>query len=737
MTSASDSTSISTEPLPAGKEAVYSYLLELSRGNYAFSYRYGGKDYRDILNGDYFLLDEQDKAYVLLDRYSTAIPYAKILYEASMTDDGFIELGMAVTGTDEKGQTTFYADTNSSCNLLYAFSTSYGADVLEEKDGEVLSTDEGLVTTLSNLMGLGFLMDEDDPTFYSVSFAFVSADSLSFTLHPYAKYESYFQGEDLTGTFGDVLSASDGSLDAFVRTNPFAASNTLPADKASILDADAAEVVTDVTIVYDDGVEEKDSETIRNYDDERTTTLYQEGDETTRRDYYKAMASDVSDDLLEGGVYERRLEADNTVTKDPIVGVQYEEVGGKPSLYLNDILSGTTKDGENYFYHGYQADAFLTFLTGYNFLNTETLCLTVGEGGIERVEATFGYGNQAYDENLQLVPYHYEAVITFQPHADIPDLQPYEETEESEKVDAVLKNTVSGTYSYTAYDTKMKNDDGTYMRDTTIVSADDVLLLSYGFTGELVGIKGYRKKDENSLVPYEVTQDENGTYVVTALSAAIPGKLEDCYTKLSVAGEVLSYASSGVLTPKDGVKGFYGRIPTYENGKYLVDDSVKIQVDGEGRIGSLTYSFNMFNYFKGVEGVDFAYGEEAFPAELKAAVDAMAPFDAPSSWEEYDAEVWRNMVQYLGEDLAKKVPFLYVYKESKPHVLSVTKGTVYLYFSGDKTDATFVDAYRSYLEGLSAFTKTADGSETVFEGEGLEIRIGKTDYDGIHFCRAD
>ena len=487
---------------------------------------------------------------------------------------------MVQTGTDSDGKTTFYADTNSSCNLLYAFSKDYKTDVLVEKDGEFFSTDESLVTTMANLMGLGFLMDEDDPTFYSVGFSSDEEGKLSFTLHPYAKCESYFQDESLTGPFEDVGMASYSPLEAYIEQNPFDSKNTLSEERAIPLNADMGKAITDIEVVYDDGIKEKDSTTERNYASDRTTTIYQTKTTRTRRDYYRAKASDVEEGLEEGGVYELRLEADNTIEKDPIEGISYEEVGGKPSLYLEDILSGSTRDGDYYFYHGYQADDFLTFLTGYHFLDTEELCLKVGENGIESLEASFGYGNEAYDENLQLVPYHYEATITFAAYEAIPDLAPFPEDEESQKVDAILANSVSGTYSYTAYDTAMKNDEGTYMRKETIISDSDVLVLDYGFTGDFEEIKGYRKNDENSFIPYEVTYAD-GTYTAKALSSPVPGKLSDYFTPLSVSPAVLTFLSDDVLVPKEGVKGFYGRIPTYENGKYIVDDSLRIEVDDE------------------------------------------------------------------------------------------------------------------------------------------------------------
>lgn len=577
-----------------------------------------------------------------------------------------------------------------------------------------------------------FVLDKNNLAFYSVGFSSDEEGKLSFTLQPYAKYESYFQDESLSGTFEDVGTASYSPLEAYIEQNPFDSKNTLSEERATPLNADMGKAITDVEVVYDDGIKEKDSTTERNYSSDRTTTIYQTNTTRTRRDYYRAKASDVEEGLEEGGVYELRLEADNTIEKDPIEGISYEEVGGKPSLYLEDILSGSTRDGDYYFYHGYQADDFLTFLTGYHFLDTEELRLKVGENGIESLQASFGYGNEAYDENLQLVPYHYEATITSAAHEAIPDLAPFPEDEESQKVETILADTVSGTYSYTAYDTAMKNDEGTYMRKETIVSESDVLVLDYGFTGDLEEIKGYQKNDENSLIPYEVTY-ENGKYTAKALSSPVPGKLSDYLTPISVSPSVLTFLSDDVLVPKEGVKGFYGRIPTYENGKYIVDDSLRIEVDDENRIANLRYAFNMYNYFTGEEGVDFQYGEFVYPTGLKETIAAMPEFEAPSSWQDYSEEVWTEMVNVLGEDIAIRIPFLYVYKEEKPYVLSTEKDCVYLFFLGDKSDSTFVDTYRAYLEGLSDFTKTTSKDETVFTGNGLRIEIASTDYDGIHF----
>lgn len=634
LSSSSASSSSSSVEEKTFQEKVEEQLLALSTAkSYLFQTTYEGKAVEDVYDFEdgYIYFASTDEGYIDLP-----LPSGGEGTYSFGKEDGEIVLGgrqSTIASVDELN----YA---SLLNTLYQSDTT---KVIDDERIEVNSTDFTLF--VAAIFGYASLAQEY--YFYNTVLTLDEEDNLTFTLVVDSDFASsgLIPEENLTGSILDIDEAGDTAIESYIE-NYKAPDITLP---KAIWDALKADKLTFTTTLEEIHTQTEIATLTQSYDNENYVFLLDQGGSTTMVSYIKGE---------DGKAIAQSLDATTGTLLGEEQNFAFDAIAPDFNSYPEtDFYAYENSDA--YVYYGDDVDDLLNSLVGMDMssvlgLPTQEVIIHATEEGLTSIEALSVLGYESYTGSP--VQYHYEIVVSI-PETVVgvapsrqEDADTFQQTYLDGKLDktAPVRMVIAENTAYPMYTTTITYDGNIYLESIADNSTNPIQ----------VTYSGLYQIDENHLQRFTVEESEGGAYIATPVGTAYEGKIEDEITLFGISPLVLKKTSDTTYRLIDGAVNAAEGLPsgTRTSSNLAIDGSIEITVS-DSYIESITYDCN--DFLGTSEKIEYIYENVAVDANIVNALENLAP-ETESNWSISSKDgIYPDLVEYLGEELAKALPYLY------------------------------------------------------------------------------
>ena len=628
-------------------------------------------DMEDIYTSDYVSIGWSKSGYVLLPSYNATLG-DKLVYSFQYDGKGNVVLGKA---------TTYYNNDNqlvgvNSCddmNYLKLFNTAdYGlkSSQFVENGEYVSSEDEKIMTIFCSMMGYQY--GDSDIRMTSVRFVIGDDGTLYFTL--YHQTDEYTENEEalLYGWFNGYGTSQKEDLATFV------ANYQLPSGR---LDEATLTALSSKTVAFDTTIRYASTKGWVNYG---TTSVASEYDPAHPDDCKMAY---TLNDLVNQERYSYLLtkDEDGYAVDHYINGLnQTAEKRFKSNYYAWDNgifsiqkeLDGTAFLGENgiYQYYGFNFDRLYESITAINVLTDiqirDVLSLTCK---IQDSTVSFVANIDAYyaDASGNETALSLQTISTLKTGVTLALPAPFTVEDDATKA---VQNAFSSleTVNFVAAGHPLKSDGSvlsSVYNNTYYYKAG-----SYFVADEMSRLTSVRKRHgykvlEQGVLPFNVTRtgmDSSGKWNPGAAVASSDFDKENSlfsFLHFNASGMIFKAGSKdGEYVLKDQVKTVAANLLGGPTKDELVDTSLVVTLDEQGRLSKLSYRYVHGGILVGQEELAFTYYEAdkmPFPSDIvtQESFDAMDG-TLPADWtKESNANVVTKFKQFYGDD-ATTIPYL-------------------------------------------------------------------------------
>lgn len=732
--SSSDSSSLPSSEEKLTAAMVFDTLLEAAKGNYTINYSHSGKDYSDVYTSSYVYFGTSESGAIALPSY---LDETKTLLYQYAVENGTVEIGGALYSIDDNGAhipATSIVDAYDYLSLMADQSYAITALAFKEQDGGVYSENMYVCAILG--AALGYAQAAQYAVFDRVDFS-IDGGNLVCTLSLSEGYENEIPEDELTFSISSIGTSKVEVLDQYI-CGVSLPKETITADMLSPISGSQVHVRTTISRVEGNASSVAATMDYSFDDDHMHTVLTSASGAVDEQLLVKA--KEDGDSIVAGDATIERLNGENDVIFLPTQ--RQWSTYDFPSEFIDDIMKATRKTEEGtYHYYGYEGEDFVSslmrvFITD-GSMDISSMDFHLKDGKLSEIDVTFLDSPNAAGTAY----FHYEAKIEVLPFEAIEEIKPYEPISGvTEKIQASFDYLKQEGVSYETdgylVSDKEANPDG-YDGQKVIVTPDAVLIEDRNPLQHTV--YGY-KKDGDKVIPFEVTENGDGTKNVRAIGEAVEGSVYD-YVPFTASANVFDINDDGQYVLRPNIVYINKAIFCGAYGRLIDPNTLTMDVDAEGRITTIEYMAEM-TYGNALERVDIKnYGTAALPSDIASQVENLEPFVTPTSWEDENPDIASKLTRILGSDAAS-VPYVYVpsvHGKLEALIGGEMEDRVHICSNDiDDFDSTdFVDAYREAVIAAGyVLTIPAAGSQgDVYVKGNVAIEIGSQDYNGIYVYR--
>lgn len=218
---------------------------------------------------------------------------------------------------------------------------------------------------------------------------------------------------------------------------------------------------------------------------------------------------------------------------------------------------------------------------------------------------------------------------------------------------------------------------------------------------------------------YEENLDLNGSYEEKGLAETV---------NFTLASEILTLEDDKIKTTGDIID--IGKSIGFSSYPDYIDPTSLVMTVDSGSIFTICYEYGGSG-FSGNETMDIDYSSQVLPDDLKNKIEnKISSLPSRLTWESKNVSMYKELVDYFGEEFASKVPYL---NTTLVFDHGMDDGETYfgIYIaSGDV--GTYIQDYRNYLLSLGYVTSDSKVYTNSSDGIKLEVLDDKDEFLKIY-----
>ncbi len=680
----------------------------------------------DIYTPEYISIGFMNGGYLTLPSYDSSLGET-LVYDFKYDAAGNVVLGKVVTYYDEEGEIKTLRDcTELDYMKLFVEDPNYALDpsMFDVEAGVITTKNEKLLYVLSHQMG--YSPETDD---YIITSARFEMDDGKLTFYLYNQIDPDSTGVELLikATFDDLNATKDEKLEGYI------ASYEAPSQK---LDAESLALFQAETVGFETKIRYRSTSGFVDFGNLSVATKYDAENPNNSLVSYKV------EDTINQEKYSYLLSFDeNGQPTDHFINgknepetQKFDRVGyylGNGIFPIQEEIDDFfySDDGSSYKYYGvnidrlYEAVTAISVLTDLNIKSIDSLVLSKADAKTLVLEAELSAYYEDLEGNQTDLSVNTVSTMLVDPIVEIPSS--FASSETSDTLAQAFEG-IKNASNYIARGYGLKSDGSeasTLPSNSYYMKKDEYFIMHETSRDYITTIKGY-KQYQNTLIPFTV----------------------DAQGKVAQSGDVITDQTLGDIVPwnaspdlfeqvtgltyrvKDHVKNVDEVIFGGSTLNSLIDCSLTLALDDQGRLDKVNYQYVYRGLLSGREELSFEYSsEQAFPDFIdQASFEALdGVTHVLTSWEqEKDSNIYKRMSQMFGVEAAD-IPYLYDAEVSNTWNLGTNydgTGDMCIYSSSAAVSA-FMEEYRNYIVSLGYAEQTIDGLEYYVKGS-IKIRFG-------------
>lgn len=609
-----------------------------------------------------------------------------------------------------------YKEVVSSLEKMNPFFTLKGNDfeetlILKDSQGYYIEN-QSLIYVLADCAGYSDYAEQGD---FPSARVFIDEGKLSFILQvtpDYISLEDYAQG-----TFNNISTATNSKMEDFIKQTYF--NEQILENMIEPLKKSSYSLSSQINLVYDDD-NDKDlvGKTLVSFNEERLNIKID--------DFSNGSISQLFLTNINGNATRVFLNGKNEVGYEA-TSKQWADLSLPMSIFSNSDFYKI--DDDTYRYFGDSAKELFDALTYVVLGDIESFDIKISNGKAKSLLVNF-----VTTPNIMGNPVHYEVVIDINSETNLELPTPLTAINETSSIQDSFSYLDGGT-SFTAkiYDIKQKNI-------FTLMKVTSQAIIYENYTPKLgetdaynVSTTGFAINGENKVVPIAISSNQTVRATGDVIDKTIP--------------DLIGFDVSPLLFKKNSTENYYSlRQNIYDldqhmfGGKNLKNynyDSLVMLFDEENKINTIKYKYSLNDgLITGNEQIEiYNYGSTSIDSDIVNQFSTLTPFTAPETWEN-ESLVWNELVAFLGEEVAKVVPYLYdetLFNRWQAFSTSKFLGISCEELGLNEDPTNYMERFKELLRSTPGFVEDIDANgKTIFiYGTELEIFVDSSPCRGI------